>query len=78
MFLQKDFFQNHAFYKKVFLQNRAFQKIFLFKIMVFETARKTQNFRILRGKLNQNVINRVQSFFKIVLFKILFFQNQAF
>ena len=41
--------------------------------MLFKTACKTQNLRILRGKLNQNVIFCVQIFFKIVLFKNNFF-----
>ena len=38
-------------------------------MVLFKNARKTQNLRILRGKLNQNVIFCVQIFFKIVLFK---------
>ena len=41
--------------------------------MLFKTARKTQNLRILRGKLKQNVIFWVQIFFKLVLSKINFF-----
>ena len=56
--------------------------------MLFKNARKTQNLRILRGQLNQNVIFCVQFFFqnrdfknkfffKIVLLKF-FFQNHAF
>ena len=49
--------------------------------MFFKTAPKTQNLRILRGKLNQNVIFCVQMFFKIVFFnnnfffKIVLFEN---
>ena len=41
--------------------------------MLFKTARKTQNLRILRGKLNQNVIFCVQDFFQNLLFKNIFF-----
>ena len=57
-FLQKFFIQNRAFKKNFFPQNRAFflKKKFFFKIVLYKTARKTQNLRILRGKLNQNVI----------------------
>ena len=40
--------------------------------MLFKSARKTQNLRILRGKLNQNVIFCVQTFFKNMLFKNFF------
>ena len=50
-----------------------FRKIFFFKNVLFESARKTQNLRILRGKKRQNVIFCVQFFFKIVLFKKNFF-----
>ena len=52
--------------------------------MLFKNARKTQNLRILQGKLNQNVIFCVQIFFKIVLFlkklffKIVLFKNNLF
>ena len=47
--------------------------------MLFEQARKTQNMRILRGKLKQNMIFCVRIFFKIMLFKnLFFFQNHAF
>ena len=78
-FLQKIFIQNHAFYKKflfkiVLFKNLFFFKIvlfkinFFFKIVLFKSARKTQNLRILRGKMRQNVIFRVQ----------IFFQNRAF
>ena len=37
-------------------------------MMLFKKARKTQNLRILRGKMGQNVISCVQIFLKIVLF----------
>ena len=61
-----------------------FKNLFFFKIVLFKSERKTQNLRILRGKLNENVIFCVQNFFqnlrfknifllKIVLFKKLFF-----
>ena len=41
-----------------------FRKSFFFKIVLFKNAPKTQNFRILRGKMNQNVIFCVQIFFQ--------------
>ena len=41
--------------------------------MLFKSARKMQNLRILRGKMRQNVIFCVQFFFKILLFKNNFF-----
>ena len=37
--------------------------------MLFKTARKTENLRILQGELNRNVVFCVQFFFKIVLFE---------
>ena len=40
--------------------------------MFFKYARKTMNFRILRGKMRQNVIFCVQNIFKIVLFRKIF------
>ena len=54
----------NLFFFKIML----FKKIFFFKIMLFKNARKTQNMRILRGKMRQNVIFCVQ----------IFFQNRAF
>ena len=69
---RKIFNQNHAFYKKILFKIMLFTKIFLFKIVLFKTARKTQNLRNLRGKLNQNVIFCVQFFFKVFLFKKFF------
>ena len=53
-------------------------KFFFLKIILFKNARKTQNLRFLRGKLNQNVIFCVQIFFKIVLFKIFFSSESCF
>ena len=53
----------------------SFKINFFLKIVLFESARKTQQLRILRGKLNQNVIFCVQTFFKIVLFKNNFFSK---
>ena len=41
-----------------------FEKILFFKIVLFKTARITQNMRILRGILNQNVIFCVHIFFQ--------------
>ena len=45
-----------------------FKKLFFFKIVLFKYARKTQNLRILQGKIRQNVTFLVQ----------IFFQNRAF
>ena len=67
------------FKKKFFFKIVHLKKIFFVEILLFKTARKTQNMRILRRKLNQNVIFCVQTFFKIVIFKNNFFlQNRAF
>ena len=55
------------FTKKFFFKIVVLKKKF-FKIVLFKYARKTQSLRILRGKLNQNVIFCVQIFFRIVLF----------
>ena len=47
--------------------------------MLFKNARKTQNLRNLRGKLNQNVIFCVQIFFQNRAFqKYIFLQNHVF
>ena len=46
--------------------------------MPFKNARKTQDLRILRGKLNQNRIFCVQIFFKIVLFRKFFCWKSCF
>ena len=48
-------------------------KKLLLKIVLFKYARKTQNLRILRCKLSQNVIFCVQFFFQNLLFKNNFF-----
>ena len=66
MLFTKNFYSKSWFLKKIFLQNPAFKKnfspkscflnFFFFEIMLFKNAGKTQNLRILRGKLNQNVI----------------------
>ena len=42
-------------------------------MVLFNFARKTQNLRILRGQLNQNVIFCVQFFFQKLFLKITFF-----
>ena len=68
MLFTKKFHSKSCFLQKKFIQNHALKKIFFFKVMLFKNARQTQNLRILRGKLNQNVIFCVQ----------LFFQNRAF
>ena len=43
------------------------------KIVVFKIARNTQKMRILRGKVNQDVIFCVQHFFQNLLLKLIFF-----
>ena len=73
MLFTKNFYSKSCFLNSFFLQNRAIKKIFFFKIMLYKNARKTQILRILRGKLNENVIDCMQIFFKIVLFKNNFF-----
>ena len=56
-FLQEKFsFKVMLFRKKFTFKNVLFRKKFFFEIVIFEKARKTQNLRNLRGKLNQNVI----------------------
>ena len=55
-------------YTKFLFKIMLLKKNFFFKIVLFKNARKGQNLRILRVKLNQNVIFCVQIFFKIVLF----------
>ena len=56
-----------------------FSKNFLFKIVLFKiNALKMQNLRILRGKLKQNVIFCVQSFFKICFLKVVFSSKSSF
>ena len=72
-FLQKLFIQIVLFEKNFLFKIVLFKKFFFIKIMLFKYARNTQNLRILRGKLNQNVTFCVQFFFKIVLFKNTFF-----
>ena len=50
-----------------------FGKFFFFKVVLFKIARKTENMRILPGKLNKNVSFCAQFFFEIMLFKKIFF-----
>ena len=50
-----------------------FRKFSFLKTALFKIARKTQNLRILRGQLNENVIFCVQRFFQNLLFKKNFF-----
>ena len=52
-------FKNFFFFKIVLCK-----KSFFLKIVLFKSARKTQNRRILRGKMRQNVIFCVQIFFQ--------------
>ena len=74
IFFKIELFKNNFFFKIVLFKNLFFFKILLFKInfffeiVLFKYARKTQNLRILRGKMRQNVIFCVEIFFKIVLF----------
>ena len=65
--------------KKFFFEIILFKNIFLFRIVPFKYARKTQTLRILRGKLKQNVIFCVQIFFQNRAFQnFIFLQNRAF
>ena len=50
-------------FRKKFTFKMLFRKHFLFKIVLFKIARKTQKLRILRYNLNQNLIFCVQKFF---------------
>ena len=60
--------------RKIFIQNDAFSKLIFFKIVLFIIAFKTRNLRILRGKLNQNVIFLcAKTFSKPTFQKFLFF-----
>ena len=76
-FLQ-NFFSKSCFINFFFSKSCFIKIFFFFKIMLFKTARKTQNLRILRPKLNQNVIFCMQFFFKIVLFKIFYSSKSCF
>ena len=49
--------------KTFFFKIVLFKNLFFLKIVLFKSVRKTKNLRILRGKLNQNVIFYVQNFF---------------
>ena len=55
-----------------------FRKNFFLKNVLFKIARNTQKMRILRGKLNQNVIFFVQHFFQNLFYKIYFFFKMVF
>ena len=72
-FIDSSLIQNHAFYNNFSFKIMLFRKKFTFKIMLFrkiffskscffKIARNTQKLRILRVKLNQNVIFCVQQF----------------
>ena len=50
-----------------------FRNFFFSKNVFFKIARNTQKMRIIRGKLNQNVIFCVQQFFQNLFYKIYFF-----
>ena len=66
------------FRKKISLKSCCLKLIFFFKIVLSKSARNTQKLRILRGKLAQNVIFCVQSFFQSRAFqKYFFLQNRA-
>ena len=64
------FLEKHIYSKSCFLENfissiTCVKKIFFcHEIVLFKYARKTQNVRILRGKMSQNVIFCVQKFFQ--------------
>ena len=53
------FLEKHIYSKSCFLE-----KFFCHEIVLFKYARKTQNVRILRGKMSQNVIFCVQKLFQ--------------
>ena len=65
MLFTKTFSFKIMLFRKVFFFKIVLLKInFFFKIVLFKYARKTRKLRILRGKLNQNVIFSVQFFFQ--------------
>ena len=72
-------FKNNCYFKIVLFENIFFFKIMFFrknvffKILLFKSARKTQNLRILRDKMDQNVTFCVQIFFFQNLLFIIFF-----
>ena len=68
LFRKKIFLKIMLFIKNIFFKIVLLKIHFFFKFVLFKYARKTQNLRILRGKLKQNVIFCVQ----------FFFQNRAF
>ena len=69
MLFTKIFLFKIMLFRKLFFFKIVLLKIFFFfKIVLFKSARKTQNLRILRGQMRQNVIFCVQ----------IFFQNRAF
>ena len=72
---EKNLFEITLFTKTFSFKIVLFRKKFFFKIVLFKYARKTQNLRILRGKMRKNVIFVCKFFFKIVLFKNIFFSK---
>ena len=66
------------FRKSFTFKIKDFRKLLLLKFVLFKNARKTQNLRILLGKLNQNVIFCVQKFFQNLLPKFNFFSKIMF
>ena len=61
------------FRKSFLFKIMLFRSFFFIKIVLFKIARKTQNLRILRGKMNQKVTFCVQNFFQNLLLKNIFF-----
>ena len=65
--------------EKITFKSMLFRNFLFFKIALFEIARKAQILRILRGKLNENVIFCEQRFFqKKKVLKKFFLQNRVF
>ena len=53
-------------FTKIFHSKSCFsEKKFFFKIVLFEIARKTQNLRLLRGKMKKRDFFECKKFFKI-------------
>ena len=71
-------FKIMLFREKFFFKIMLLKKFFFFKIVLFKYARKTQNLRILRGKMSQNVIFCVQTFFKMCFLKVIFSSKSCF
>ena len=81
MLFTKNFHSKPCFSQRKFYSKSCFlEKEFFFKIVLFKNARKMQKLRILRAKLNQNMIFSVQFFFfsKSCFSKIIFSSKLCF